>query len=842
MCAINPPPSSTTFTLLIAFVIIICILPLDYAMGYISEEYASKRPYLEALGLSSDYWLGSVSHALSGMKSTVSAAHSIPPDTAINKNQNQNEPDSVLSVMSEQESDFVAMKAYENYSSPHEELVRILTDIQNQPHWTSSVSDPVSGDGFPSDGAALRSAEDMKATRARLKINPDGTLQPLTLRQRMLYSSRQNLLEKKISSARLKSEGICDCISEMEVSALRDISLMRTFILEHVSFIFRSSVESCLEEIAGAPPERVHALKWGAAWVAITLSLLFCLYWIFAWGVSNGGQTVHSWGVAYAASVFQDALIFEVARIFIRIVFALVSVRPQLQAIKRVINDCALSLIQDEFTFSSTFNAAQHFSPACRASRSSRLSDLPAAAVLRKITDADISRCRQFRNYSSQSIILYIVIITAVVAAISQTFVDQAMSIGISTVWLGFVLVNVKILSFSSVVLVILYAIVFGPLLYRATIYSPSIRQTRAVREMMQHHAGDFKSATTSRHALRHRTPFGLDIPVRAMGRISTKLNSCAGYWHTLFSNEVGEDRKEKVRQDDAVWCGMNARTASASACERERGSDRERESSAVGSNFSFSRIPPASSSVQPRSQPKPLSRPRPRPHPHPHPCRVATLSSPSSSSSTCSQVLSAVQAPHREIPAIITSMRPTGSMVVKREDDRIKGEVAAMQYFGAIAGHSVSHGCVPVLVAGMHGKKSFQSRQFSRKNMATRCPQVALTSMLQRHLLGVASFERGDEVDIFHMSDTSKIFLLESEAISLLRWVWGIFAPDVGFNIEEREEMILCFLEWRVRRDSELSATIVLCTWRRGYLDFKEFSDWFLSQMRRIGRLPSLG
>lgn len=84
--------------------------------------------------------------------------------------------------------------------------------------------------------------------------------------------------------------------------------------------------------------------------------------------------------------------------------------------------------------------------------------------------------------------------------------------------------------------------------------------------------------------------------------------------------------------------------------------------------------------------------------------------------------------------------------------------------------------------------------------------------------------------MDIFHISDASKIFLLESEAVSLLRWVWDIFAPDVSFNIEEREEMVLCFLEWRVRRDSELSAMIVLCTWRRGYLYFKEISCCFLS------------
>ena len=174
------------------------------------------------------------------------------------------------------------------------------------------------------------------------------------------------------------------------------------------------------------------------------------------------------------------------------------------------------------------------------------------------MTDADISRYRQFRNYSAQSTILYVVIITAVVAPISQTFVGQAMSIGFSSVWLGFLLVSVTTLSFSTVVVTTLHAIVSGTLLYRATVYSPSVRQTRAVREINQHQAGKFKSATASRraHRHRHRIPFSfrISIPTRAIGGNSNKPKSCASYWYALFSDEVGEDRREKVRQNDAVW------------------------------------------------------------------------------------------------------------------------------------------------------------------------------------------------------------------------------------------------------------------------------------------------
>ena len=155
-------------------------------MGYISEKYVSKRPYLEILCLSNDYWLGSVSPALSCMKSTGSTANSIlPTSIATDQNQNHyhNEPDVVVLVMSKLENDFWAMKAFEISRSPHEELVHILTGILKQPDRTSSVSEAVSRDGFPSDGAALRSVEDMKSARARLHINPDGSMQLPTRRQ-----------------------------------------------------------------------------------------------------------------------------------------------------------------------------------------------------------------------------------------------------------------------------------------------------------------------------------------------------------------------------------------------------------------------------------------------------------------------------------------------------------------------------------------------------------------------------------------------------------------------------------------------------------------------------------
>jgi hypothetical protein len=46
-------------------------------------------------------------------------------------------------------------------------------------------------------------------------------------------------------------------------------------------------------------------------------------------------------------AMLQDILILESSKIFIIFIFAVLSAKPQLQVIKRVINDRALSMVQD---------------------------------------------------------------------------------------------------------------------------------------------------------------------------------------------------------------------------------------------------------------------------------------------------------------------------------------------------------------------------------------------------------------------------------------------------------------------------------------------------------------
>ena len=69
----------------------------------------------------------------------------------------------------------------------------------------------------------------MRAIQTELMVNFDGTMMPLTFRQRLLHSDRQSLLEKKIALVRMRSKAICDSVEEIEVGdeGMKDIALMR---------------------------------------------------------------------------------------------------------------------------------------------------------------------------------------------------------------------------------------------------------------------------------------------------------------------------------------------------------------------------------------------------------------------------------------------------------------------------------------------------------------------------------------------------------------------------------------------------------------------------------------
>ena len=382
-CSTSPNPISVTFTLLIAFVIMMIVVPLDYCVGYIQEEFAAKRPVLEKWGLNSDSWLGSVHHA---RESDVSPLETAFASAKVGDYKKTEEDTEAAMDKVNRASDKHAEKIHFGFASLREELNALLTRLEIATAVEASrVADWYWASGLQSDISTSENAENLEVTRKQLMVNCDGTLKPLTFRQKLSYTSRQALLEQRLYYARLKSVTIYDELEELEGPhrQFKDIALMRFFILEQVSFFNRFSLRRRFEKIEGSPVRSVHPLPWLLAWILIVGCLLFFLYWIFAWGVKNGAESFGDWGKDYSVGVIQDIFICETLKLCIVFIFAVLSAKPQLQVIKRVINDCALSLVQDSVESQNQISAVHHFSPTCRAARMPGLRNLPSAAILR---------------------------------------------------------------------------------------------------------------------------------------------------------------------------------------------------------------------------------------------------------------------------------------------------------------------------------------------------------------------------------------------------------------------------------------------------------------------------
>jgi hypothetical protein len=334
-------------------------------------------------GLNSDSWLGSVHHPRESDISPLKTAFAFAEEG----DESKTEESTVASVeKAMQANDKLAQKIFVDFASPREELNALLARLEIATAVEASrVADGYWASGLQSDISTTDNAANLKATQKQLMVNCDGTLKPLTIRQRLSFTSRQDLLERKLIVARLKAVTILDELEELEGPhrQFKDIALMRHFILEQVSVFNRFSLRIRFENIDGAPVMGVRPLTWLLSLLLIVGCLLFFLYWIFAWGVKNGAESFADWGKDYGVGIIQDVVICETLKLCIVFVFAILSAKPQLQVIKRVINDCALSVVQDCKESDNQVSVVHHFSPTCRAANMPGLCKLPAAAILR---------------------------------------------------------------------------------------------------------------------------------------------------------------------------------------------------------------------------------------------------------------------------------------------------------------------------------------------------------------------------------------------------------------------------------------------------------------------------
>ena len=351
-----------------------------------------------------------------------------------------------------------------------------------------------------------------------------------------------------------------------------------------LSFLYQFAMRKRMEELEGLPPEKVNPFFWAFSWLIFWGAIWFCIYWVFAWGATNSGETMNLWGSGYGVAVVQDVMVCECIKLLVMFCLAPMNARPQLQVIRRVINDAALTFVQQGAGDDHDVRVVQHFSPACRAAHLGGVNTLAAAAILRSLTDADLERCRAFQNFTVSMILMTFIIIFAVVALLGEAFFDQLVDVINTVCWNGFVMANSVFYTSTPSGLIILYIVTGSCVLYYFGVFTPSIEKIRDLyAQYSRNHGASYAHVSgPSQHIAGRLPPTSVLLHKRSKahlkreGRVQTwdqewhrfrfvawmRFMAEFQTWNLVIVGEHWAIERRRLREFGEIWSRMNKGTA----------------------------------------------------------------------------------------------------------------------------------------------------------------------------------------------------------------------------------------------------------------------------------------
>lgn len=480
-CSVTPPPSSLTFSLMVTLICYIICIPIDILIGKVQEHWGMREPDFDKYKLSRFHKLANRYFGSCFLESKNFDVKLVSPLEAILKQAIANDDESRQYIgrattkhdatASLEELELGCVDEYADMLTTREELQTILQSAQlfyrKLFSRSSSVNDILSKERIST----------VKAIQHHLMMNPNGTLTPLSWRQRVMYKDRQEMLEHKLSKAREGSLAVIDHVIGLpkNEAGSRDVALIHYFMLENVHWFYRISLRMNLFGF-DCLPERIDPILWMGAWAFVSGALGFFLYWTFAWGIKNGSDRLGDWGLYFGLNMVQDIFFTQIVKVLILKVLAIIGLRPQLRAIRRVIMDAGMTVLQHSENIHD-MRIVQHVSPACRAARSLDLYHLPAAAVLRSLDDHELEMCLENHFFDAGGVTLCLVVIPAVLAVVSTSYVTNLMDMFIYTSLNVFLIVTYVIFVVSVPLIIILSASLGGVTVYYYAFFAGAVRR-----------------------------------------------------------------------------------------------------------------------------------------------------------------------------------------------------------------------------------------------------------------------------------------------------------------------------------------------------------------------------
>ena len=251
----------------------------------------------------------------------------------------------------------------------------------------------------------------------------------------------------------------------------------------------------------------INPIAWLFGWTFYLGTLLFFIYWVFAWGLSNGkifasylyiannwtitifclyyfscpccivgGTTLQAWGTIFWISLIQDLTAIEFINIYFYYIVGVNSIRKQIFDIHKVLKTVLFRVLKEGSKYDNTYvRICQHMSGACRAAHTEELYDLPSARLLRELDDDDIAIVRQTRHKKVSVYWGFFLGVPALIASLTSDIVSDLVQKCIPPLLVGgFLLLNAVLVDMSIYAVITPYVSLFVIYVYIYFIYHPA--------------------------------------------------------------------------------------------------------------------------------------------------------------------------------------------------------------------------------------------------------------------------------------------------------------------------------------------------------------------------------
>lgn len=487
-CTLNSPPSSAVFTIIIMTLTVVIGVQIMLVFEFLLTEVCAKRPDLEFFGWDPSFVLNSESHKLLvGSRSEISKLSRV-----FDEAEEVLDAKESISILSEESGGTVlkrqlhqinenAHRVYDATVSTVEEVDKIYADVAKFiAHYSQNYEVPWRA------ASAVFEAQRAKAAAIAKNFNVDvtGKSVSLSLRQLVTYGSARKRLISKLNGIRKQTEHIKEMLEGVgQVGSMeRDIALIQFFILEQFVAYKRFALRHHFFLFDGSTPEKINPIVWILAWLIVIGAIVFFLVWILMWAVLNGPSSFRSWGINFCLSIAQDIFIIQVVKVYVLYVLAMYSIRPQLNFVYRTLNKLAIEYTHvDHFQApnrSADIRVVQHMSPACRAARLNVSSGLASATILNQMDDLDWQVCK-IKHSKTVTVAVLVLLGPGALSVIHVLLGEMFLETMVSTLFSGFMIANYYISVRSVGVLVAIYVVLAGMVLWRFMDKKSAMRRVR---------------------------------------------------------------------------------------------------------------------------------------------------------------------------------------------------------------------------------------------------------------------------------------------------------------------------------------------------------------------------